>query len=97
MNNIFIYIIEIKIIYNNNIENKIKIFDSEFAKKNISKIKYLNKEYKLIQNFEIYNNNAEIIYKEINNIINTNYMIDNCSSLSSLSYISNCKYNTIRI
>jgi len=44
MNNIFIYIIEIKIIYNNNIENKIKIFDSEFAKKNISKIKYLNKE-----------------------------------------------------
>ena len=33
MNNIFIYIIEIKIIYNNNIENEIKIFDSEFAKK----------------------------------------------------------------
>ncbi len=33
MNNIFIYIIEIKIIYNNNIENEINIFDSEFAKK----------------------------------------------------------------
>ena len=33
MNNIFIYIIEIKIIYNNNIENTIKIFDCEFAKK----------------------------------------------------------------
>ena len=48
-----------------------------------------------MQDFEIINNNAEIIYKEINNIINTNYMIDNCSSLSSLSSFSNCKYNTI--
>ena len=33
MNNIIIYIIEIKIIYNNNNKNKIKIFDSEFVKK----------------------------------------------------------------
>ncbi len=41
------------------------------------------------------NNNKEILLKEINNITNISYMIDNYSSLSSLPYISKWKYITI--
>ena len=94
---------EINIIYNTNNKNKIKIFDENFVKNNKynCKIVYENKEYDLMEYFNI-NIDAntkldklEIKLKEINGITNMSCMFNDCSSLSSLSDISKWNMNNV--
>ena len=94
---------EINIIYNTNNKNKIKIFDENFVKNNKynCKIVYENKEYDLMEYFNI-NIDAntkldklEIKLKEINDITNMSCMFNDCSSLSSLSDISKWNMNNV--
>ena len=84
---------EITMIYNINNENKIKILDEDFIKNNKDKCKiiYENKEYDLIEEFNINNKNInklEIKLYGINNITNMNSMFYECSALESLPDIS---------
>jgi len=89
---------EIKLIYNNNGENKIKIFGSSFIKNNKDKCKIIidGKESELQE--YIPNNNSDFIeirLKGIKNIKDISYMFSGCSSLSNLSDFS--KWNTTNI
>jgi len=72
----------------------IDIFGSKFVKNNKNKCKMIidNKEYEITEkyNIENYNNNElNIKLKGINNVIDMSGMFYGCSSLSSLSDISN--------
>ena len=72
----------------------IKIFGASFVKNNkkFCKIVYEGKEYELIENFEIYNKNKDILEIEligISYISDINNLFSGCSSLVSLSNISN--------
>ena len=78
-----------------NDKNQIKIFGEKFVEnnKNNCTIKYEDKEYELMENFELKNinnpkDNIEIILQGINNITNMSYMFSKCSSLISLPDIS---------
>ena len=87
-------------IYNINNENKIKILGNTFIKNNKDKCKiiYENKEYDLIEEFNINNKNInklEIKLNGINNITNMSCMFYECSSLESLPDIS--KFDTSNI
>ena len=91
---------EINIIYNINNQNKIRIFGEYFVNnnKNKSKIEFENKEYGLIEYFNLkdYTNNnltkLKIKLKYNNEFSNLSYMFSNCSTLISLPDIS--KLNT---
>ena len=87
---------EINIIYKIKEENNIRIFGSEFVKnnKNICKMIIDNKEYEIIEKYNIKNNNnkLKIILKGIDNVTNMSDMFFGCSLLSSLPDIS--KWNT---
>ena len=91
---------EIKAKYKIN-KNKIKIFGTSFVKKNKNncKIIYENKEYELKDIFEIDNNiNKEILEIDligISNITDISYLFSECSSLISLSGISNIDFSKI--
>ena len=95
---------EINIIYdinkNTNKNNIINIFGYEFIRNNkdICKMIINNKEYKIIQkyNVENYNNNQlKIKLKGINNIMNMSEIFSGCSSLLSLPDISKWKTNNV--
>ena len=91
---------EIKIIYKNNKEEKIRIFGKNFVKNNkdICKLLIKGKEYELIEFINGKNNNnefIEIILKGIKNITDMSCMFAGCSTLFSLSDIS--KMNTENI
>ena len=95
---------EINIIYDINKENKenIKIFGEEFVKNNINNCKMIvnNKEYKISERFNLQNYNQDkfiIKLKGFNNITNTSYMFNDCSSLISLSDISNWDLSKLKI
>ena len=88
---------EINIIYDINGKNKIKIFGFIFVKinKNICKMIIDNKEFEIIEEYNVKNNNnkeLKIKLKGIDNVINMSYMFYGCSSLLSLPDIS--KWNT---
>ena len=86
---------EIDLIYNiQNNEDKINIFGKKFVanNKDICKIIYDNKEYKLKSEFEcqnIKNNELKIKLTGINNATFLDCMFTECSSLSPLSDFSN--------
>ena len=93
---------EINIIYNINNENAIKIFGKNFVGNNINKCKIVfnDKEYNLMEYFNIDNNitsnqlnKLKIKLRNINNITNMSHMFDGCKSLSSIPDIYN--WNTI--
>ena len=95
---------EINIIYNINNENAIKIFGKNFVGNNINKCKIVfnDKEYNLMEYFNIDNNIAsnqlnklKIKLRNINNITNMSHMFDGCKSLSSIPDIYN--WNTINV
>ena len=89
---------EIKLIYNPNNENKIKIFGKNFVKNNKDNCKIIiNGKENELQEY-VPNNNKDFIeikLKGINNIIDISYMFSGCSSLSNLSDFSN--WNTSNI
>ena len=79
---------------------KIKIFGKNFYKKykNICKIIYEGKKYKLTEYFKIKNSNKNILeirLSVINNIDDISYMFDDCSSLISIQDISKLDTNKI--
>ena len=85
----------INIIYdiNKEKEDEINIFGHKFVENNKNKCKIIidNKEYEIIDKYNIksYNNNKlNIKLKGIHNITNMSYMFSRCSSLSSLTDIS---------
>ena len=92
---------EMAIRYLNEEKGKIRLFGEKFIEnnKNIFKIIYNNKEYD-VERFMIGKNNIKdsileikfIIYKDI---INLSYMFYNCSSLISLTSISNLNTNNV--
>ena len=95
---------EINIIYEINNENAIKIFGKNFVGNNINKCKIVfnDKEYNLMEYFNIDNNIAsnqlnklKIKLRNINNITNMSHMFDGCKSLSSIPDIYN--WNTINV
>ena len=94
------YCNEINIVYKIDNQDGIRIFGDEFVRNNKSKckIEFENKEYDLIEwfNIENYTKNKldylRIKLKYINNVTNMGYMFSGCSSLSSLPDIS--KWNT---
>ena len=92
------FINDINIIYNiKNKGEKVKLFGEGFVKNNkdICKILIENKEYELMEEYNIKNyNEKELKIKliGINNITNMNEIFNGCSSLSSLPDIS--KWNT---
>ena len=91
---------QMTIVYNNQKENKIKLFGNNFVfiNKDNCKIVYKDKEYPLINYFnplDINGNAFEITLKEIDNITDMSEMFYNCSNLSSLSNISN--WNTSNV
>ena len=88
---------EITIIYDINRKNNIRIFGSEFVENNkdICKIIIYNKEYEIIEKYNIKRNNdnkLRVKLKGINKVSNMSYMFSGCSSLLSLPDIS--KWNT---
>jgi len=94
----------INIIYTINEEDKInediRIFGSEFVKKNknICKMIIDDNEYEIAEEYNIKsytNNELKIKLKIIGNITDMSYMFDECYSLSSLSDIS--KLNTSNV
>ena len=92
---------EIKIIYDINKGNSIRIFGHNFIEnnKNICKMIIDNNEYEITERYNIKKNNnnskLKIILKGINNVTNINDMFYNCLSLLSLPDIS--KWNTNNI
>ena len=94
------YCNEINIVYKIGNQNNIRIFGGNFVMNNKSKckIEFENKEYDLIEwfNIENYTKNKldylRIKLKNINNVTNMACMFRGCSSLSSLPDIS--KWNT---
>ena len=93
-------ITEINIIYRIKYKECIRLFGYKFVEnnKNICKMIIEDKEYELIEKYDIvnFNNNIlEIKLKGINNIKDMSYMFFGCSSLSSLPDIS--KWNTNNI
>ena len=94
------YCNEINIVYKIGNQNNIRIFGDNFVKNNKSKcrIEFENKEYDLIEwfNIENYTKNKldylRIKLKNINNVTDMGCMFYDCSSLSSLPNIS--KWNT---
>ena len=91
-------ITEINIIYDIQKRNNIKIFGEEFVNhnKNICNLIIDNKEYEIIERYNIKSNKKinklKIKLKGINNVNDMSYMFSGCSSLSSLPDIS--KWNT---
>ena len=93
-------ITEINIIYDIKIRDNIRIFGSKFVKnnKNIYKMIIDNKEYEIIEkyNIENYSNNKlELKLKGIDNVTDMSYMFYECESLESLPDIS--KWNTSNV
>ena len=91
---------EINIIYNINNKEYIRLFGDQFVEnnKNICKMIIDNKEYKIAAQYKVknYENNIlKIKLKGINNITNMSYMFSYCSSLLSLSDISNWNTNNV--
>ena len=80
-------------------DNNIKIFGNYFVNINKDKCKiiYKNKEYPLVENFSVNNNDdiLEIKLTNINNISIASWLFDGCSSLVSLPDIF--KWNTINV
>jgi len=80
--------------------DNIRIFGEEFVKNNktICKMIIDDKEYKIIEKYNIinYNNSIlEIKLKGIDNVTNMSYMLSGCSSLLSLPDISNWNTNNV--
>ena len=92
---------EINIIYNiDEDENIIQIFGSEFVKNNkkICKMIINNKEYEIIEYYNIKSTNNNILkikLEGINNVTNMSFIFSGCTSLLSLPDIS--KWNTTNI
>ena len=94
------YLSEINIIYDTNKEEKINIFGSKFVRNNKNKCKMIieNNEYELAEEYNVENNNNNILkikLKEIDKITDMSYMFDRCSSLLSLPDISNWNTNNV--
>ena len=88
----------IVIIYKKNNEDKIKIFDNKFVKKNKEKckIRINGIENELIDYYQLKENESIIKVEFIinNNIFDLSYMFYECSSLSSVEEISNIETTT---
>ena len=88
----------INIIYeiNKEKEYEINIFGSEFVKNNKNKCKMIidNKEYEIAKEYNI--NKLNIKLKGIDKVNNMSYMFCRCSTLSSLSDISNWDTNNVK-
>ena len=96
---------EMNLFYNINnddrIIGKINIFGKEFVKTNINKCKLLfqNRQYDLMESFDIKNLNTHILELKLigwENITNMSHMFDNCNSLSPLSNISDLDTKNIK-
>jgi len=90
---------EINLIYSIT-EKTINIFGSEFVEnnKNICKMIINKKEYEITNEYNVENNNNELLkikLKGINNITNMSHMFSGCSSLISLPDIS--KWDTSKV
>ena len=88
------YANDITIVYNNNGEGKIQLFDESFVNKykDKCKIKYEYLDYDLTSEFDTRNitqNKIEIKLTKVNEITNINKMFYNCEQLESLSNTSN--------
>ena len=94
---------DINIIYNieyNYKDNYIRLFGEEFVNNNkeICKILIDNKEYELMEEYNVYNYNEEklkINLIGIKNVTNMSYMFSDCSSLLSLPDISYLNTNNV--
>jgi len=91
---------EIDIIYNINTKN-INIFGYDFVKnnKNICKMIINNKEYEIAEKYNVQSIDEilKIRLKDINKVINMKGMFYGCSSLLSLSNISNLNTKKLKI
>ena len=91
---------EIDIIYNINTKN-INIFGYDFVKnnKNICKMIINNKEYEIAEKYNVQSIDEilKIRLKGINKVINMKGMFYGCSSLLSLSNISNLNTKKLKI
>ena len=96
---------EIELFYNikndDRIEGKINIFGKEFVKNNINNCKlfFQNRQYDLMESFDIKNLNTHILELKLvgwDNITNISHMFDNCNSLSPFSNISDLDTKNIK-
>jgi len=92
--NKMMFINDINIIYNiDKLDEKIKVFGKKFVENNKKNCKILvdNKEYELMEEYNINNHNEKMLKIKligINNITNMSGMLSECDSFSSLPEIS---------